>query len=237
VTSARARTAAATDSRDQRNEIDPLLRREGTSRNGWQPEGADRLRLPADLAEIPTRVPLTSLLLGGAPYPRQANGAYEVRVEEETVRVEVDAGQIHAAPESVPDTTIELTRPGLRSLILGARASEIEQAGGPLDPRKPATRPRLAQHPHRTAATSRAPPTTRSRRRRHTKGRSVTHRWRSALDELPHDASRLIAGTNFWRCGETVNRRMAYAAHREVRPPLVRKSRSASVGAMAAARS
>jgi DNA-binding HxlR family transcriptional regulator len=91
--------------------------------------GADRLRLPADPAEIPTRVPLTSLLLGGAPYPRQANGAYEVRVGEETVHVAVDAGQIHAAPDSEPDTTIELTRPGMRALILGARASEIEQTG------------------------------------------------------------------------------------------------------------
>jgi DNA-binding HxlR family transcriptional regulator len=91
--------------------------------------GADRLRLPADPAEIPVRVPLTSLLLGGAPYPRQANGAYEVRVEEEIVRVEVEVGQIHAAPESEPDTTIELTRSGMRALILGARASEIVQAG------------------------------------------------------------------------------------------------------------
>jgi DNA-binding HxlR family transcriptional regulator len=91
--------------------------------------GADRLRLPDDPTEIPTRVPLTSLLLGGAPYPRQANGAYEVRVEDESVRVKVDAGQLHAAPDSEPDTTIELTRSGMRSLILGAPASEIEQAG------------------------------------------------------------------------------------------------------------
>ena len=102
--------------------LGPVLRELGR----W---GADRLRLPADPAEIPTRVPLTSLLLGGAPYPRQANGEYEVRVEEETVRVEVVAGQIHAAPDSEPDTTIELNRPGMRALILGARASEIEQAG------------------------------------------------------------------------------------------------------------
>jgi DNA-binding HxlR family transcriptional regulator len=102
--------------------LGPVLRELG----GW---GADRLRLPADPAEIPTRVPLTSLLLGGAPYPRQANGEYEVRVGEETVRVEVVAGQIHAAPDSEPDTTIELNRPGMRALILGARASEIEQAG------------------------------------------------------------------------------------------------------------
>ncbi len=102
--------------------LGPVLRELGR----W---GADRLRLPADPAEIPTRVPLTSLLLGGAPYPRHANGEYEVRVGEETVRVEVDAGQIHAAPDSEPDTTIELTRPGLRALILGARASDIEQTG------------------------------------------------------------------------------------------------------------
>jgi DNA-binding HxlR family transcriptional regulator len=102
--------------------LGPVLRELGQ----W---GADRLRLPADPAEIPTRVPLTSLLLGGAPYPGRANGQYEVRVEEETTRVEVVARQIHAAPDSEPDTTIELNRPGMRALILGARASEIEQAG------------------------------------------------------------------------------------------------------------
>jgi DNA-binding HxlR family transcriptional regulator len=102
--------------------LGPVLRELGR----W---GADRLQLPADPAEIPTRVPLTSLLLGGAPYPRQANGAFEVRVEEETVRVEVAAGQIHAAPDTEPDTTIDLTRHGMLALILGARATEIEQAG------------------------------------------------------------------------------------------------------------
>jgi DNA-binding HxlR family transcriptional regulator len=107
---------------DSGQALGPVLRELGR----W---GADRLRLPADPAEIPTRVPLTSLLLGGAPYPRQAMGEYEVRVDEETVRVEVDAGQIHAAPDSEPDTTIGLTRTGLRALILGARASEIEQTG------------------------------------------------------------------------------------------------------------
>src|SRR6266581_3466091 len=36
---------------------------------------------------------------------------------------------ILAAPDSEPDTTIDLTRSGMRSLILGARASEIEQTG------------------------------------------------------------------------------------------------------------
>jgi DNA-binding HxlR family transcriptional regulator len=102
--------------------LGPVLRELGR----W---GADRLRLPTDPAEIPTRVPLTSLLLGGAPYPRLANGEYEVHVEEETVRVEVVAGQIHAAPDSEPDTTIELSRSGMTALILGRRASEIEQAG------------------------------------------------------------------------------------------------------------
>jgi DNA-binding HxlR family transcriptional regulator len=102
--------------------LGPVLRELGR----W---GADRLALPADPAEIPTRVPLTSLLLGGAPYPRQATGQYEVRVGDEDVRVEVAAGQIHAAPASEPDTTIELNRAGMRALILGARASEIEQAG------------------------------------------------------------------------------------------------------------
>jgi DNA-binding HxlR family transcriptional regulator len=102
--------------------LGPVLRELGR----W---GADRLELPGDPSEIPTRVPLTSLLLGGAPYPDQANGAYEVHVADETVRVEVEAGQIHAAPDAEPNTTIELTRPGMAALILGARASEIEQTG------------------------------------------------------------------------------------------------------------
>jgi DNA-binding HxlR family transcriptional regulator len=107
---------------DSGRALGPVLRELGR----W---GADRLVLPADPSEIPIRVPLTSLLVGGAPYPRQANGEYEVRVADETVRVEVDAGQIYAAPDSEPDTTIELDRSGMRSLILGARASDIEQAG------------------------------------------------------------------------------------------------------------
>ncbi len=91
--------------------------------------GADRMRLPADLSQIPPRVPLTSLLIGATAVPRQANGVYEVRVDDEAVRVDVTAGQVHAAPGSEPDTTIELTRPGLRALILGARSSDIEDAG------------------------------------------------------------------------------------------------------------
>jgi DNA-binding HxlR family transcriptional regulator len=106
---------------DAGQELGPVLRELAR----W---GADRLRLPGDPSEIPPRVPLTSLLLGATPYPRQANGTYEVRVEEEVVRVGV-AGEIHAAPDSEPDATIELTRSGLRALILGARASEIEQTG------------------------------------------------------------------------------------------------------------
>jgi ubiquinone biosynthesis protein UbiJ len=50
-------------------------------------------------------------------------------VEGEQFRVDVADGQVRAAPESEPDTTIELTRSGLRSLILGAPTSEIEQTG------------------------------------------------------------------------------------------------------------
>jgi DNA-binding HxlR family transcriptional regulator len=90
--------------------------------------GADRLRLPSDPSEIPVRVPLTSLLVG-AELPRQASGSYEVRVEEEAVRVVVAGGQLRAAPEAEPDATITLNRAGLVALILGAPASDIERAG------------------------------------------------------------------------------------------------------------
>ena len=50
-------------------------------------------------------------------------------MDDEAVRVAVTAGQVHAAPDSEPDTTIELTRPGLRALLLGTRSSDIEEAG------------------------------------------------------------------------------------------------------------
>ena len=50
-------------------------------------------------------------------------------MEDEEVRVDVAGGRVHPAPDSDPDTTIELSRSGLRALILGAPASEIEQAG------------------------------------------------------------------------------------------------------------
>ncbi len=91
--------------------------------------GADRVRLPADPSQIPPRVPLTSLLVGATALPRQANGAYKVRVEDEEVRIDISGGRVDPAPESDPDTTIELTRSGLRALILGASTSEIEQNG------------------------------------------------------------------------------------------------------------
>lgn len=90
--------------------------------------GADRLRLPADPSEIPLRVPLTSLLVGAPTLPRGANGTYEVRVEGETVRVEVVDGQVRAAPNSEPAATIELTRAGLVALIRGAPAADIERS-------------------------------------------------------------------------------------------------------------
>ena len=104
-----------------------------------------------------------------APHPRQANGGYEIRIAEETVRVEVDAGQIYSAPDSEPDTTIDLTRSGMRALILGASATEIEQAGNLSIQGQPATRPRFAQHADRTATTRRDTPTTRTSRRRRVK--------------------------------------------------------------------
>jgi DNA-binding HxlR family transcriptional regulator len=91
--------------------------------------GAHRLRLPDDPSTIPPRVPLTSLLLGATSVPRLANGAYEIRVEGEVVRIEVDGGCVHPAPDVQPDIRIELTRPGLRALVLGARASELREAG------------------------------------------------------------------------------------------------------------
>jgi DNA-binding HxlR family transcriptional regulator len=90
--------------------------------------GADRLCLPADLSQIPARVPLTSLLVGAASLPAQAHGVYEIRVEDETVRVAVADGIVHAAPDTLVDATIELTRPGLRSLVLGAPIADIEQS-------------------------------------------------------------------------------------------------------------
>lgn len=99
--------------------------------------GAGRLRLPDDPTRIPSRVPLTSLLVGATGLPRAADGIHDVRLEGEGVRVEVAGGRVHAAPdagqeagqEAGPDATIDLTWSGLRSLIVGLPAAEIEKAG------------------------------------------------------------------------------------------------------------
>ena len=107
---------------DAGDELRPVL----AALAGW---GADRVRLPADPSQIPPRVPLTSLLVGATDLPPQADGLYGVRVEDEQVRIQVAGGRVHAAPESEPGATIELTRSGLRALILGTPTSEIEHAG------------------------------------------------------------------------------------------------------------
>jgi DNA-binding HxlR family transcriptional regulator len=91
--------------------------------------GAEQVRLPADPSQIPPRVPLTSLLIAPTALPEAANGTYEVRVRDETILIRVAGGRVHAAPDSEPETTIELTMGGVRSLILGSPPLEIEQAG------------------------------------------------------------------------------------------------------------
>lgn len=91
--------------------------------------GAERLRLPDDLSQIPARVPLTSLLLGPSSLPRRASGVYEIRVDDEVVRVTVANGHLFPSPQATPQTTIELTRPGLRAFVLGARVEDVERAG------------------------------------------------------------------------------------------------------------
>jgi DNA-binding HxlR family transcriptional regulator len=91
--------------------------------------GADRLSLPDDLSEIPPRVPLASLLLGVAEYPRSAHGTFEIRVDDEVVCVAIDGGGLHPAGGGEPDAVMELSRPGLRALVLGAAAAEIEEQG------------------------------------------------------------------------------------------------------------
>ena len=70
------------------------------------------------------------MLVGATAIPRRADGRYEVRLGDEAIRVDMIGGQVHAAPDSVPGTTIELTFRGLRALILGANAAEIERIGG-----------------------------------------------------------------------------------------------------------
>jgi DNA-binding HxlR family transcriptional regulator len=103
-------------------ELEPVL----TALARW---GAERLCMPSDLAEIPVRVPLTSLLLGPTSFPREAHGGYEIRVANEVVRVTVARGKLRPTPDANPDTTIELTRPGLRGLVLGSPVADLEASG------------------------------------------------------------------------------------------------------------
>jgi DNA-binding HxlR family transcriptional regulator len=88
--------------------------------------GADRLSLPDDLSEIPPRVPLSSLLLGAGEYPRSAHGVFEIRVDDHVVRVAIDRRGVHPAADGERDAVIVLSRAGLRALIFGVPAEEIE---------------------------------------------------------------------------------------------------------------
>lgn len=91
--------------------------------------GADRARLPANPSQIPPRVPLTSLLVGAGALPRQATGTYEIRVEDESVRVAIADGRLQPSTADAPDATIELTRAGLGALVMGAAGADLEQSG------------------------------------------------------------------------------------------------------------
>jgi DNA-binding HxlR family transcriptional regulator len=92
--------------------------------------GAARCKLPSDLSEIPLRVPLTSMLLGVDVYQAHATGVYDLRVEDEAVRFEIEDGHLCAASDAArPAVVISLTRLGLRALLMGTRASEIEANG------------------------------------------------------------------------------------------------------------
>lgn len=91
--------------------------------------GSDRLELPADLSAMPPRVPLTALLISATGLPGRATGYYQLRVRDEAVFVQVRRGQVHAAPDAPASTSITLTMTGLRALILGDSASDIEHRG------------------------------------------------------------------------------------------------------------
>lgn len=91
--------------------------------------GASRLERPDDPSQVPPRVPLSALLLGASNLPANTDGAYEFRVESETVTVEVTDGQIEPAIGTEgTKTIINLTMVGLRALVLGLPISDIEKS-------------------------------------------------------------------------------------------------------------
>lgn len=107
---------------DAGHALEPVL----TELANW---GAPRVKLPDDLGEIPPRVPLTSLLLGVERYPRQAAGVFELRVGDETIRVQVADGRLTGAPDGEPTVVVNLTRSALKGLILGMSPSQLEAQG------------------------------------------------------------------------------------------------------------
>lgn len=91
--------------------------------------GAGLLRLPSDPDEVTPRVALTSLLLDPPAVPATADGDYELRAGDERARLSVRGGRIAIAPAVEPATTIDLTRQGVRALLLGLRARQLVEAG------------------------------------------------------------------------------------------------------------
>jgi DNA-binding HxlR family transcriptional regulator len=94
--------------------------------------GAPRLAPPDSLDEAKPRLALTTLLmLSSTPLPA-CDGTFEVRTGDEVAHVRVRGGKITALQDeetSTPHTSIELTRFGLVTLLLGGRTRDLVQSG------------------------------------------------------------------------------------------------------------
>jgi DNA-binding HxlR family transcriptional regulator len=91
--------------------------------------GSERLQLPDDLSRVPLRVPLTAILVGAPSLPRKADGRYEIRIQDETLRVVVADGQVLPDSGGGPATRVTLTTAGLKALVAGDLAATIQKTG------------------------------------------------------------------------------------------------------------
>ena len=96
--------------------------------------GAAELDLPASPDQVPARTGLTTLMLDPPPPPAALAGAFDIRCDGETARIEVRDRRLTLVPRDGepperPTAVIELTRAGLLSVLAGAGTQDMADRG------------------------------------------------------------------------------------------------------------
>jgi DNA-binding HxlR family transcriptional regulator len=94
--------------------------------------GGHRLAAPESLDVVRPRVALTALLLAPTEMPIDIEGCFELRTSDQVTRILVEDGMMTFLPEdraASQVTTIDITHPGLVTLLLGGPSPDLLRSG------------------------------------------------------------------------------------------------------------